>query len=237
MKILLINDDGYQAEGLKILYEKLLKIGEVTVVAPFHGMSAKSVSLTITDALTVDQIADNIYAVHGTPADCTMFALFGLEQKYDLVVSGCNDGLNLSYDVLFSGTIGGALTASIHKNKTVAFSSPHHNLTPLIDHFEEVWDFIIKNDLLSEDYVLNVNFPKNIPAKGIKIGRLYCRSDNHYFIKNGNTYLAQRDFEDSKNLPPDADTRQILDGYISIVPISRLPFDQRFYDQISKKVK
>jgi broad specificity polyphosphatase/5'/3'-nucleotidase SurE len=100
-----------------------------------------------------------------------------------------------------------------------------------------VWEFINKYDLLSEDYVLNVNFPKNIPPKGIKIGRLYCRSDNHYFIKNGDTYLAQRDFEDSKNLPPDADTRQILDGYISIVPISRLPFDPRFYEQIAKKVK
>lgn len=235
MKILLVNDDGYQAEGLKILREKLARIGEVTVVAPLEVMSAKSVSLTIGKYTQVDKIDDNLYALHGTPADCVMFGLFALKQKFDLVVSGCNDGLNLSYDVLFSGTVGAALTAAIHKYKTIAFSSPHSNFAPLSEHFEKVWDFIEKHNLLSEDYILNVNFPK-LPPKGIKIGRLYSRNDHHFFINNGNDYMAQREFEDSENLPPDADTRQILDGYISIVPISRLPFDPRFYDEIAKKV-
>ena len=78
MKILLTNDDGYNAIGIQILKEKLSKYGEVTIVAPFTHMSGKSIAITIGEWMKVDKINDDTYAVHGTPADCVSFALAGL---------------------------------------------------------------------------------------------------------------------------------------------------------------
>lgn len=236
MKILLVNDDGYQAEGLKILHEKLKKIGDVTVVAPYNAMSAKSVSITINEHLKVEQISDHVYAVHGTPADCTTFAFFGLNQEFDLVVSGCNDGLNLSYDVLFSGTVGAGLTALISKHKTIAISCPYQNFETLKNNFEDVWGYIEKYSLLSNRYLLNINFPRQTP-KGIKLGRLYYRRDRYYFINDEQGFLAQRDLQNYLDMPEDADVRQVEEGYISIVPISRKPFDDRYLEELKQKVK
>ena len=87
MKFLLTNDDGYNAQGILLLKDKLLKYGEVTIVAPFEHMSAKSAAITLGEWLKVDKIDENTYAVHGTPTDSANLALGGLDIDFDLVFS------------------------------------------------------------------------------------------------------------------------------------------------------
>ena len=235
MKILLTNDDGYNAIGIQILKEKLSKYGQVTIVAPFTHMSGKSISITIGDWMKVDKINDDTYAVHGTPADCVSFALAGLKEDFDIVVSGCNNGHNLSYDTLFSGTVGACLSALMGRKKTVAFSAPYDDFSVLEDSFDEIWEYINKYNLLSNEYLLNINLPRE-SSKGIKIGKLYYRNDFYYFEKKDDEYYALRDVEDAKDMPLDADCRQVKDGYISITPVTKIPFDIILYNEIKKKV-
>ena len=236
MKILLTNDDGYNAQGITILRDKLSKYGEVTIVAPFEHMSGKSASITLGEWLKVDKIDDHTYAVHGTPTDSANLALGGLDIDFDLVVSGCNSGHNLSYDVFLSGTIGACLGATIFRKKTVAFSGPFDDYSNLIEHFDEIWEFINKYNLLSEEYCLNINIPRG-EVKGIKIGRCYFRKDHYYFDKKDDTYYPLRDVQSHEEMPEWADYRQVKEGYISIVPISRLPFSEEHYQELLKKVQ
>ena len=237
MKFLLTNDDGYNAEGILLLRDKLAKYGEVTIVAPFEHMSAKSASITLGKWLKVDKIDDHTYAVHGTPTDSATFALGEIDRDFDIVVSGCNNGPNLSYDVLLSGTVGACFGAMVYHKKTVAISAPFDDFSCLIEHFDEIWEFINKYNLLSENYCLNINLPKG-EYKGIKISRLFYRTDHYYFDKNENgEYYALRDTQDYESMPLDADCRHVKEGYVSICPISRVPFEESVYQELLKKVK
>src|SRR3990167_11410550 len=106
MKILVSNDDGVHAPGLNILVEMLNKIADVTVVAPDRNRSGVSNSLTLDNPLRVVTAANGFYSVTGTPTDCVHVAITGLLQdRPDMVVSGINEGSNLSDDVLYSGTV------------------------------------------------------------------------------------------------------------------------------------
>lgn len=236
MKILLTNDDGYNAQGIILLRDKLLKYGDVTIVAPFEHMSAKSASITLGDWLKVDKIDDHTYAVHGTPTDCTSLALGGLNINCDVVVSGCNNGPNLSYDVLLSGTIGACFGAAVFHKKTVAFSAPFDDFTCLIEHFDEIWEYINKHNLLSEEYVLNVNLPRG-PYKGIALARLFYRNDRYYYDQKEDMYYALRDTQEYLEMPEDADCRLVKEGYVVITPVSRIPFDDAQFEAVKKKVQ
>lgn len=113
MNILLCNDDGVFAPGLKILAETLQSFATVTVVAPDRNCSAASHSLTVENPLRMRQLDNGFYSVNGTPADCVHLAFASLfsEQSPDLVVSGINAGANLGDDVLYSGTVAVAIEA------------------------------------------------------------------------------------------------------------------------------
>ena len=235
-KFLLTNDDGYNAQGIILLRDKLLKYGDVTIVAPFEHMSAKSASITLGEWLKVDQIDEHTYAVHGTPTDCTSLALAGLFIDCDIVVSGCNNGPNLSYDVLLSGTIGACFGAAVFRKKTVAFSAPFDDFSCLIEHFDEIWEYINKYNLLSEEYVLNVNLPRG-PYKGIALAKLFYRQDRYYYDQKDNEYYALRDTQEYLEMPEDADCRLVKEGYVVITPVSRLPFSDEQYEEFKKKVK
>lgn len=235
MKILLTNDDGYNAIGIQILKEKLAKYGEVTVVAPFTHMSGKSISITIGEWMKVDKINEDTYAVHGTPADCVSFAIAGLKQDFDIVVSGCNNGHNLSYDTLFSGTVGACLSALMLRKKCVAFSAPFDDYSVLEDHFDEIWEYIMKYNLLNEEYLISINLPHS-ESKGIKFGKLYYRKDFYYFEKNKDEYYALRDTQGIENMPEDADCRLVKEGYIAITPMTRTPFDEKLYQELLDRV-
>ena len=236
MKFLLTNDDGYNAPGILLLRDKLAKYGEVTIVAPNVHMSGKASSITLGEWLKVDKIDEHTYAVGGTPTDCTSLALAGLNIECDVVVSGCNNGPNLSYDVLLSGTVGACLGAAVFRKKTVAFSAPYDDFTCLIEHFDEIWEYIMKHNLLSKDYVLNVNLPR-YPYKGIALARLFYRKDRYYYDQKDNTYYALRDTQEYLEMPEDADCRLVKEGYVVITPVSRVPFDEKQYEEVKKKVQ
>ena len=236
MKFLLTNDDGYSAQGILLLRDKLLKYCEVTIVAPHKHMSGKASSITLGEWLKVDKIDDHTYSVHGTPTDCTTLALAGLNIDCDIVVSGCNDGHNLSYDVLLSGTIGACFGAAVFRKKTVAFSAPFGDYSCLIDHFDDIWEFINKYNLLSKDYVLNINLPKG-EYKGIAIARLFYRKDRYYYQKDKDLYYALRDTQEHLEMPDDADCRLVKEGYVVITPVSRAPFNDVLYEEMKKKVQ
>ena len=110
MRILISNDDGYKAEGIIQLAKSLSAIAEVIVVAPSENKSAASSSLTIGKPLKPIQIEPNIYAIDATPSDCVHLALCGfIKESIDLVVTGINFGANLGDDVIYSGTVAGAI--------------------------------------------------------------------------------------------------------------------------------
>src|SRR5262245_13284573 len=122
-KILVTNDDGYFSDGLAALAAALEAVGEVTVVAPASEQSATAHSLTLTRPLRVRRIGERRYSVDGTPTDCVTLALTKvLPERPDVVVSGINHGANLGDDVTYSGTVAGALEASIFKLPGIAVS-------------------------------------------------------------------------------------------------------------------
>ena len=235
MKFLLTNDDGYNAPGILLLRDKLAQYGEVTIVAPNTHMSGKASSITLGEWLTVDKVDEHTYAVNGTPTDCATLALAGLNIDCDIVVSGCNSGHNLSYDVLLSGTVGACFGAAVFRKKTVAFSAPFDDYSCLIEHFDEIWEYIMKNDLLSKDYVLNVNLPKGA-YKGIALAKLFYRKDRYYYDQKDGKYYALRDMQEYLEMPEDTDCRLVKEGYVAITPISRVPFDEKQFEELKKKV-
>ncbi len=124
MKILLSNDDGYQAPGIVALHAALREIPgvDVDVVAPEHNNSAKSNALTLHSPLYVHQAANGFRYVNGTPADCVHIALTGLlGYRPDLVVSGINNGANMGDDTIYSGTVGAAMEGYLFGVPAIAF--------------------------------------------------------------------------------------------------------------------
>ena len=108
-RILITNDDGINAPGIKALEQSLAPVGEVTVIAPEREMSATSQSISLHTPLRIHRIDDRHYAIGGTPADSVILALYKiLPQRPDLVVSGINPGGNMGENVVYSGTVGGA---------------------------------------------------------------------------------------------------------------------------------
>ena len=123
MKILISNDDGIEAQGIKTLTEYLSKDHEVIVVAPSENKSAASSSLTLNKPLQPIKVDDNIYSIDATPSDCVHLALCGfLGDDIDLVVTGINFGPNLGDDVIYSGTVAGAIEGRFLGLPSVAIS-------------------------------------------------------------------------------------------------------------------
>src|SRR6186713_1508482 len=128
MKILLTNDDGIYAPGLRALRKELLKLGEVTVVAPAAEQSAVGHSITLLTPLLVQEVLDEEnqplgWAVEGKPADCVKLALVELlPQPPDLIVSGLNAGSNAGINVLYSGTVAAAVEGAFFRRTAIAVS-------------------------------------------------------------------------------------------------------------------
>ncbi len=187
MKILVTNDDGIFAEGLRALAKELKNIADVVVVAPDRELSAMGTTVSLHQpvrAREVTPVANGVesYAVEGTPADCVILALGKLaKDRIELVVSGVNRGLNVGDDVLISGTVGAALQGCLHGLPSLAISaSLGDNL-----HFDDAAKFAallvrkIESGVIPANSCLNVNLP-NLPRRkirGIKI--TYPASRNH----------------------------------------------------------
>ncbi len=161
MKILVSNDDGWQAPGILALAEAMRRIGDVKVVAPDRNCSAASNSLTLTHPIRAKQHQSGVYSVQGTPVDCVNIALNGLlEWQPDIVVSGINSGPNLGDDVVYSGTVAAAMEGRFHGLPAIAFSLAGHS--DQFDHAAEIATQVVKRylaDPLPGNWLLNVNIP------------------------------------------------------------------------------
>lgn len=178
MKILICNDDGYQAPGIVALYEALKDIAEVEVVAPEHNNSAKSNALTLHTPLYVQRASNGFRYVNGTPADCVHIALTGLlDYRPDLVVSGINNGANMGDDTIYSGTVGAAMEGYLFDIPSIAFSQVEKNWLHLdaaaCKARELVLQMAAQNLVGNTPWLLNVNIP-NLPLDQIRHVKL-CR--------------------------------------------------------------
>ena len=177
MKILLSNDDGYQAPGLVALHEAIKDLGDVEVVAPEHNNSAKSNALTLHSPLYVHRAGNGFRYVNGTPADCVHVALTGLlGYRPDLVVSGINNGANMGDDTIYSGTVGAAMEGYLFGIPAIAFSQTQKGWAHIDAAARKARDLV--QEILARPtddgpWLLNVNVP-NLPYEELKPARI-CR--------------------------------------------------------------
>lgn len=178
MKILISNDDGFQAPGVVALYEALKDVAEVEVVAPEHNNSAKSNALTLHTPLYVQRVANGFRYVNGTPADCVHIALTGLlDYRPDLVLSGINNGANMGDDTIYSGTVGAAMEGFLFGVPSIAFSQVDRNWLHLDAAAAKARELVLQmfeqNLIGATPWLLNVNIP-NLPLDQLRHVKL-CR--------------------------------------------------------------
>jgi 5'-nucleotidase len=232
MHILLTNDDGILAPGLAAMYRELEKLGQVDVAAPDTAQSASAHAITITDPLTVNRVhvhnAFHGWSVGGRPADCVKLAVSELVRpRPDLVVSGINDGANVSINVLYSGTVAAAAEGALLGIPSVAVSLEHGEELDF-DGAARMARVIIEHMVatgLGPAQLVNVNIPSLRPGvpKGIRVVPQAVQTmDDHYVSQEGpfgsKQYWLRGSF---KNLGADQDTdlRAIVDGYVVITPL------------------
>jgi 5'-nucleotidase len=193
LRILVTNDDGIHAEGLDICEEIAKTLSsDVWVVAPEHDQSGVAHSLSLNDPLRLRQVADNRYAVRGTPTDCViMGARHVLDGKQiDLILSGVNRGRNVGEDVIYSGTVAGAMEGTILDIPSIALSQSYNSRSGQAPFWETGLRFapdIIRKVLaqgVRRDVLVNINFPNCRPeeVKGVVVAQLGRRRQERLHI-------------------------------------------------------
>ncbi|CEG56655.1 5'/3'-nucleotidase SurE [Legionella fallonii] len=242
MRILISNDDGVLAPGIKILANELSTIADIEVVAPDRNRSGASNSLTLTRPLSVRKLENGYYSVEGTPTDCVHLALTGfLEPVADIVVSGINDGVNLGDDVLYSGTVAAAMEGRYLGLPAIAISM----VGDAIMHYETA--AIIAKQLvmklstnrLPSQTILNVNVP-NLPIeqiKGFQVTRLGTRHSSEPIIKESDPRGRPIFWIGPPGMEADAgagtDFYAVNSGYVSITPLHLDMTHYKMFDQLS----
>ncbi len=232
--ILVTNDDGITAPGIRTLISVMNEIGDVVVIAPDSPQSGMGHAITLDstiycDAITIDDGEQLEYRCSGTPADCVKMAISEiLNKKPDLCVSGINHGANSSINVIYSGTMSAAIEAGIEGIPAIGFSlldySWKANFEGLKKHIKKIALEVIKNGL-PDGIVLNVNFPKlsSNNFKGIKICRQARANWVEEFDKRTNPqgkeyyWLTGRFVNLDKG--EDNDVWALENDYISVVPV------------------
>lgn len=232
--ILITNDDGISAPGIRALISVMKEIGEVVVVAPDSPQSATGHAITINSTLYINKIdidpdVEAEYSCSGTPVDAVKFAVNEiLDRKPDLCVSGINHGSNSSINVIYSGTMSAAVEAGIEGIPAIGFSLLDYNWNA---DFEPVKPFVKKivmevlQNGLPEGVILNVNFPKlaEKDIKGIKVCRQAKATWIEKFDKRKNPqgreyYWLTGEFV-NQDKGEDTDEWALANGYISMVPV------------------
>ncbi len=229
MKILLANDDGVHAEGLKCLYQELSKTHEVTVIAPDRNCSGASNALSLQTPLRVQRVENGFNAVNGTPSDCVHLGINGfLDEDPQLVVSGINHGANLGDDVIYSGTVAAAtegrymglpaIAVSLTNKQGQHFQSAAKITAQIIEHLSQ--------HPLPADQILNVNVP-DLPLaqiKGIKVTRQGRRHRAESMVRandpSGNEVFWYGPVGNEQDAGPGTDFYAITSGYCSVTPLS-----------------
>ena len=237
MKILICNDDGYQAPGIVALYEALKTFADVEVVAPEINNSAKSNALTLHSPLYVHTAANGFRFVNGTPADCVHIALTGLlGYRPDLVVSGINNGANMGDDTIYSGTVGAAMEGYLFGIPALAFSQTEKGWAHIEVAARRARELVLQLatslELLPEGqmptqapWLLNVNIP-NLPyeqIKGVKVARLGRRHAAERVITQtsprGETMYWIGSAGPAKDEGEGTDFHAAQQGYVAITPL------------------
>ncbi|TCK67406.1 5'-nucleotidase /3'-nucleotidase /exopolyphosphatase [Winogradskyella wandonensis] len=244
--ILVTNDDGITAPGLRTLIHVMNSIGDVVVVAPDSPQSAMGHAITINSTLhvekvTIDDGPQTEYSCSGTPADCVKLAVREvLKRKPDLCVSGINHGSNSSINVIYSGTMSAALEAGIEGIPAIGFSLLDYNWSANFKHCKPFVKTIASNVLengLQDGVVLNVNIPnvEKDAIKGVKICRQARANWEEEFDKRTNPMGRDYYWLTGKfvNMDQGEDTDEwaLANNYISVVPVQ---FDLTAHHAIQK---
>ena len=249
--ILITNDDGITAPGIRNLVSFMNEIGEVVVVAPDSPQSGKGHAVTINSVLTSEKInmeGEQVdYSLSGTPVDCVKFALDKiLTRKPDLVVSGINHGSNSSINILYSGTMSSAVEAGVEGIQAIGFSLLDFSWDADFSQAKEYIQSIVRNVLenpLPKGIVLNVNIPnlKKNEIKGVKV----CKQANAKWEENfdervnphGKKYYWLTGYFNNMDESENADEVALDKGYITIVPVKFDLTAYEYIDQLSQQFK
>jgi len=246
LNILITNDDGIRAKGLRTLIEIARPFGNITVVAPQDPMSGMGHAITVNRPLRMSLLKkeENYqeYVCVGTPVDCVKMGLRVVleNQNVDLILSGINHGSNASTNVIYSGTMGAAIEAAMEGKKSVGFSlldyDPDADFLQASDFIRKIITDVIETPI-PRGVALNVNIPKakKEEIKGIKM----CTQADAFWVEEyiprkdpwgGDYYWLAGDFV-GENVSPDSDVYVLQENYISIVPVQ---FDLTAFDAIEK---
>lgn len=223
MKILLTNDDGIEAPGLRLLAEWAAQLGQVSVFAPKYQQSGKSRSIEIHNPYEVkktDIFGDiEAYSVDSTPADCVRIAVLGMHKDFDLVISGINCGPNLGGDIHYSGTVAACFEAAHLGINGLAVSSAFNSFDNAVKNIGRVYEEIQTRRMFDFTRIINVNFPE--VGDEILITRVgpAIYSDTFEFLPDGTAkpclvclYRGTQDLT--------LDTDAVMTGHISLTPLS-----------------
>ena len=236
MRILLSNDDGYQADGLQALRRALQPLAQVITIAPEVNNSAKSNSLSLHSPLYVQDAGEGVRYVTGTPADCVHIALTGLlDEPPDLVVSGINNGANMGDDTIYSGTVGAAMEGYLFGIPAIAFSQVERGWTHLDDAAAVAADMVAYLVRSIEDaraagqtpppWLLNVNIPNRARAdlSGVKVARLGRRHAAQAVIRQesprGETMYWIGAAGGARDASDGTDFHATEHGFVSVTPL------------------
>ncbi|AYV14521.1 MULTISPECIES: 5'/3'-nucleotidase SurE [Shewanella] len=240
MKILVSNDDGVTAPGIRALSEALSAVAEVLTVAPDRNCSGASNSLTLTNPLRINKLDNGYISVNGTPTDCVHLAIRELyEGEPDMVVSGINAGANMGDDTLYSGTVAAAMEGRFLGLPAVAVSLVGRELT----HYDTAAAYAVKIIMglkkhpIASDQILNINVP-DLPLdeiKGIRVTRLGARHKAEGMVRARDPHgrevfwLGPPGIE--LDVGEDTDFYAVSQGYVSITPLT---VDLTAYRQLSQ---
>ena len=235
MRILLTNDDGIYAPGLQALRRELLRLGDVTVVAPAGEQSAVGHSITLLTPLIVQEVLDDAgkpmgWAVEGRPADCVKLALLELlPEPPDLVVSGLNAGSNAGINVLYSGTVAAAIEGAFFQRTSVAVSLEYRKPKPLdFRRAAEMAVSVIEQILQhqpAEGALFNINIPspEKWPVRGVRVSPQnvapYTETYDRRVDPRGRIYFWSGPDFGCPEPHPDTDVTALAEGCITVTPL------------------
>jgi 5'-nucleotidase len=234
MNILLTNDDGIYAPGLRALRRELQKLGNVSVVAPATEQSAAGHSITLLTPLLVQEVYDNGdflgWAVEGRPADCVKLALQELlPQRPDVVVSGLNAGSNAGINVIYSGTVAAAVEGAFYKVTSIATSLQYTKAQPLDFPTAAVLARQVVEQILSHDpptgSLFNVNIPalERGPIKGVRVvpqnASPYIEHFDRRIDPRGRVYFWGLPELHGPEPHPDTDATLLDEQFITVTPL------------------
>jgi 5'-nucleotidase len=224
--ILVTNDDGIGAPGLRALANALAQIGTVTVVAPSRERSASAQSLTLRQPIFCEQVAEREWSVEGTPADSVILAFHALlKERPDLVVSGINRGSNLGENVYYSGTIGAAMEGAINGVPAIAISvasrAANVDFAPAADFIQRLAPLVLREGL-PKGVLLSVNVPVSWNG-GVRFTRQSPKITRNVLQKGedprGRTYYWLSEQRITEDIAKNSDHAAILAGEISVTPL------------------